>query len=151
MSDILKELRDRFLYDPITGNLISFRYGNRVIKGQEHGGYLRVTHKNKNYRIHRVAWALYYGSFPEGHLDHLNGDRKDNRINNLRIVTNRENNLNKSSHRKGRLPGTFKTPSGSWVSQIGIKGATKYLGTFKTEAEAHAAYLKKLTELELSR
>lgn len=78
-------------------------------------------------------------------VDHINGDTLDNRRENLRIVTNRENSQNRSTHRNGRLVGaTYVRKNNRWQSQIQIRGRRKYLGYFKTEEQAHCAYLNAL-------
>lgn len=80
-------------------------------------------------------------------IDHLNGNTLDNRRSNMRVCSYRENNCNKSTHRDGRLVGANKTKRGTYVAQIRIDGNLKYLGTFKTEHEAHQSYLAAYNEL----
>ncbi len=107
-----KELLDRFKsflsYDPHSGNIVftDTRYGAVKI-GQLVGyfdrGYIRFYHRQGQYMVHRVAWALYYNKWPEHTIDHINRDGSDNRIENLRDVTQAINNTNKSAY-KPRLP-----------------------------------------------
>lgn len=87
---------------------------------------------------------------PKGHMvDHKNGNSLDNRKENLRIVTNRENMLNTSVHRSGRLFGAiFHKKANKWMSQIRVNKIKKHLGMFKTEHEAHQAYIKAYNELD---
>lgn len=59
-------------------------------------GYLRVFLQGRFYFVHRVVWLAFHGDVPEGlFLDHINGDRQDNRIVNLRVVTKQENAMNR--------------------------------------------------------
>lgn len=80
-------------------------------------------------------------------IDHLNGNTMDNRRSNMRVCSSRENNCNKSFHRDGKLVGAVKTKDGTFVSRIKTDGKLKYLGTHKTEYEAHQAYLEAYNEL----
>lgn len=124
------------------------RTANRVQVGDIAGhvtneGYIRITLEGKRYLAHRLAWLYYYGKWPKGQIHHVNHDKTDNRITNLRDVTNRENCSNKRIHGDGHLVGTtFKTNIQKWVAQIYSKGRHTYLGLFDTQLEAHEAYLK---------
>lgn len=69
-------------------------------------GYIRIRIDSRLYMIHRIAWLLSHKKFPENEIDHINGDRKDNRICNLRDVTSSENNKNMGL-RKDNTSGTF--------------------------------------------
>ena len=81
-------------------------------------------------------------------IDHINGDSLDNRKSNLRIVTNRENQQNRKEHRDGKLFGcSYKKREKKWEAQIRVNGSQKSLGYFKTEYEAHQAYMKAYNEL----
>lgn len=108
-------------------------------------GYIRICLSHKKYCAHRLAWFYVYSSWPENEIDHINGDKQDNRIKNLRDVSVRENGSNKFYHRKGKLVGaTFCKDKKIWRSQIEINKKTVHLGRFKTETEAHEAYKKAL-------
>jgi hypothetical protein len=80
-------------------------------------------------------------------VDHINGDGLDNRLGNLRVVTLRQNAINRHYHRTGKLAGTsFHKKLGKWGAFITINGQSVALGVFKTEAEAHAVYCQALWE-----
>ena len=100
---------------------------------------------SSNYSMHR-----HLTKCPEGYVvDHINGNSLDNRKENLRIATNRENCQNKASHRSGRLCGaSFRKDIRKWESAIHVNNIKKHLGMFKTQYEAHQAYMKAYNELD---
>ncbi len=113
-------------------------------------GYLCVSINNKEYRLHRIAWYLANGSFPSKTIDHINGIKTDNRLCNLRDVSQRVNNTNKSFHRSGRLVGAWMAKDRTrkvWRSAIGVSGKRKFLGGYETEREAHDAYMSELQSI----
>ncbi|HLW00913.1 MAG TPA: HNH endonuclease [Ktedonobacterales bacterium] len=101
-------------------------------------------------RMHRFVYELVHGPIPPGkQIDHINGDTLDNRLANLRMVSNRENAHNKQRHRTGKLPGTtFDTRKKCWRATLQIDGKSRSLGGFDTEQEAHQAYLDAIAALE---
>jgi len=91
-------------------------------------------------RAHRVIWAMQTGEWPISFLDHINGDRADNRIANLRLATPSENARNSSSYRNStsRFRGvSWHQKAQKWVVQIRAKDTYLYLGLF--DCEEHAA------------
>ena len=120
------------------------RIGNKA--GHLSGdGHLQVQWKGKNYLVHRIIYEMAYGSIPDLYqIDHVNGIRTDNRLDNLRIVTQSQNMWN-SSKRKDNTSG-FKGVCWSkrhekWNAQIKIFNKKKHLGYFSTKEEAYAARL----------
>ncbi|MBU5564323.1 HNH endonuclease, partial [Escherichia sp. S69_ASV_4] len=100
---------------------------------------LRLDGKQYQLKAHRVAWILAHGAIPHGkQIDHINGIRDDNRLCNLRLVTQRENDQNR---RKARGYSWNKGCS-KWEAYIRVDGVRHHLGLFTTEAAARAAYLK---------
>jgi hypothetical protein len=117
------------------------------------GGYWVIGLDGRRFLAHRLAWLYVHGEMPPAELDHINGNRTDNRIANLRIATRAENQHNsrtrksvaglKGAHlHKRRL--TLRHP---WSSHIRKDGKRFCLGYFATAEEAHAAYVKAATEL----
>jgi len=96
----------------------------------------------KNGFVHRAIYELMTGKpIPKGlQIDHINGDRLDNRWINLRIVTHRQNHMNKIYHRDGHLLGTTKHGD-RWRSYVRFKGKKKHIGVYDTQQEAHMSYV----------
>lgn len=92
--------------------------------------------------IHRAIWVLHYGEWPKGELDHINGDKADNRIENLRDCTKSENMRNQKlrSDSTSGFPGVhFDKERGQWAARIGLNGGWTHLGRFNRKADAIAA------------
>lgn len=104
----------------------------------------------KNYLAHRVIWLLLFGHFPDEQIDHINGDRTDNRLANLRAVTNAENCKNQCARSDNTTGVTgvywFKRDS-KWVVSITANGKQKHLGYFDEFEDAVAR--RKAAEAEL--
>lgn len=127
-------------YNPKSGEftwLVKMSCGTNV--GQICGnktdrGYVRILIDRKQYQAHRLAFLFSHNRWPKGSIDHINGEKSDNRIKNLREVTDFLNQQNRPCHRKGVLWGTTKIQKGKYY-QARVQG--KYLGNFKTMEEAH--------------
>ena len=132
------------------GNLerIDYRYTNgkwKVVenKSNDGGGYCHVNFNGRKVLYHVIVWILSTGKdIPQGmDIDHINGNKIDNRIDNLRIVTHRVNMQNQKKHREGQLFGCyFHKSSGKYQTQIIIGEKKVFLGRYKTKQEAHEAY-----------
>jgi hypothetical protein len=142
-------LQELFSYDPLDGRLRwKIRRGSRAQVGSVAGtvrppDYSRVRIDGVLYLVHRVVWKLHFGSEPAGDIDHLNGDRTDNRLDNLRDVAHRTNGENVVKARKSNASGFLGVAKNGnkWAAYIHCEGATKYLGLHKSPELAHAAYL----------
>ena len=137
------ELRSAIDYEPNSG--LFFRKKTGVIAGciDKSNGYKKIQVKGTIYRAHRLAWLYVYGEFPEINLDHINGDRSDNRISNLRMATALENAQNRKTHsnnKSGFAGVSFHKSSGLWRSQLAVDGVKKYVGYFKCIEQAKSAY-----------
>ena len=94
------------------------------------------------YQAHRIAYFLATGREPCGEVDHINGDRRDNRPSNLRVVTASENRRNAAvpSHNTSGLIGvSYRGDKRRWRAYIAIGDITQHLGYFNTKTEALAA------------
>jgi hypothetical protein len=108
------------------------------------GGYRQIRVNGRMMLAHRLAWLYVYGVNPSGEIDHIDGARENNRINNLRDVSRSENQQNRraaQSNSKSGVIGTAKSPSGRYVAKIRVGGKKIHRGTFDTPSDAHAAYL----------
>ena len=113
-EELLLRVKRNYTYDAATGRLTSCRYG-RAVKGakSEKRGYLcvlcRLGKKRVHVSLHHAVWAVCKGRFPERQIDHVNGNKRDNRIENLREVSNGENKMNTlhpwEPNAKTELPG----------------------------------------------
>lgn len=132
------------------GNLerLNYHYPNGkwtvVANRKNHNdGYCRVRLNGENVMYHNIIWILSTDEdIPESmEIDHINGNKIDNRIENLRVVSHRINGQNMKVHRDGQLVGcAFYKRDKRYKSQIQIHSKIIYLGYFKTEQEAHRAY-----------
>lgn len=90
-----EELKKIVEYNPDTGVFIR---DNREIGGKTFQGYLTASIKGNRFLLHRLAFLYMLGNLPSGQVDHVNGDRTDNRWANLRLVTRQQNMFNKRAN-----------------------------------------------------
>lgn len=136
-------------YDPETGVFTWREYrGGKAKAGVQAGhhranGYLQIKVRWQYFEAQRLAWLLSTGSWPRGHVDHLDGDPSNNRIRNLRDVSRQINAQNQRRPRDKSTSGFLGVSPhhGKFQARIGLDGRNLYLGTFKSPEEAHAAYL----------
>jgi hypothetical protein len=105
-------------------------------------GYRVGTILKRRAYAHRIAWLLHYGVWPTNHIDHINGDRSDNRIVNLRDATpleNRRNSRRRSDNKSGICGVSWCPRSNKWETCIRVKGRSIHLGKFASLSEAAAA------------
>lgn len=140
------ELRRLFHYNPETGELTRRVNSGTAKAGDVAGtingmGYRDVRVKSVLHKAHRIAWCIFYGEHPRGNIDHINGDRLDNRIANLRIASLQENARNRRMNRNNKSGVTgVSLVQGKWHAAIKDKpNHQKHLGVFETLAEAAQA------------
>ena len=146
----VERVRELLDYDPETG-LFTWKVNRGSAKvscvagSKNSKGYLLIEIDRKKCQAHRLAWLFCYGSWPKNMIDHVNGDRTDNRVNNLREATVDQNlqNLHKAYKTSSTgLLGVCKHACGKFQANIRIPGKRLYLGLFNTPEEAHRAYIK---------
>lgn len=141
----LSELKEILTYDAERGCLIWLVNRTRGRKGCVAGrigghGYWQVKLNGKMYLCHRLAWLLVYEKWPD-QIDHINGNRSDFRLGNLRECTQAQNMANaKRIASKSLMKGVKAAASGRFGARILINGASVWLGTFDTEEQANDAY-----------
>lgn len=136
-------------YDPETGLFTYTCAGGSVRStyGSPHNkGYLRVRFEGRVVLAHRLAIYLATGEWPADGMDvdHRNGDRTDNRLDNLRVVTRRanmENQRRAHAGSKSGILGVYRKSEHKWVATICVNGNNTRIGCFPTADEARAAYL----------
>jgi hypothetical protein len=150
------ELMELLHYDQLTG---VFRWkksrSNGVKPGDVAGtvtkrqGYLRIFINLKGYRkgylAHRLAWLYVYGSMPSDHIDHINGNKADNRIENLRQASNTTNHWNeaiRSTNKSGHKGVFWHTQSKRWRASCRVGGKPEVLGQFERIEDAVEAVRK---------
>jgi hypothetical protein len=122
----------------------SNRPGGSAAGSLTDSGYWVVRIDGKPFRAHRIIWLLHYGEDPAASdVDHINGDRADNRVENLRLAT-RGQNLSNTKSRHGstsRWKGvSLRSSDGTWVAQFRHDGRHYHVGRFKCETAAALAY-----------
>ncbi len=96
-------------------------------------GYYHTSYKGNEDKIHRLVWQLHYGDIPKDkEIDHIDGDKANNAIDNLRLVTKQGNQWNRTDG-KGYC---FNKSIGKWQAYIHINNKMKHLGFYDTEAMA---------------
>lgn len=139
-------------YEPQTGLLAwasptarNVASGDRA-GGLSSGGYLSLKFGGRRYLAHRVVWLLAYGAWPAGVIDHINGNRADNRLENLRdcspainVQNQRRAHTNSAS---GALGVVWRQKKQRWTASIKHAGRSIHLGYFRTQDAATAAYIE---------
>lgn len=142
-------LKACFDYNPESGLLTWKISSGQSSKGSTAGrigmaGYLKLCLHGRHYVAHRVAWAIHYGSQPPEIIDHINQDKTDNRISNLRDGTcavNQQNQQRPHSRNKTSQYLGVSRFNGYWRAKIYHKGKYIFLGYFDSEIAASEAYI----------
>lgn len=145
-SDITPEqLREWLTYDAQSG---VFRWNKKparkivvgsVASNMSGDGYVRIGLLGSRYRAHRLVWLYVYGRWPNVEIDHINNDRADNRLINLRECTRAQNMLNRRLHKNNTsgFRGVVRDHrTGKWLAQATLGYKTHYLGEFEAIEDA---------------
>lgn len=153
----LSSIHQAFDYNPLTGDVVwrvstgKSKAGNKV-GNVTNTGYIRFTYLGKNYSAHRAAWALYYKEQPPSIIDHINGNKLDNRISNLRdgtVYTNQQNQKKAHSRNKTSKYLGVSVFNGRYRAKIYHKGRYIFLGYHETEDQARQAYIEAKRKLHI--
>jgi hypothetical protein len=160
MKEIFKDVPNyerRYLVSNL-GNIKSIRYGEErllSLRLSKCGYYMVNLYKDKirtTKRVHQLVAMAYLGHTPCGHdivVNHINFDRKDNRADNLELITARENTNKKHLKSTSKYTGvSWYKINNKWQSQIQINGKQKHLGYFDLEEEASMYYQDALKSIE---
>jgi hypothetical protein len=158
-KDLTQErVKSLLYYDPETGALTWTEGGRNRWHGRPAGykdpkGYIHIRVDDKLRKAHRVIWLYMTGKWPEHFIDHINGDRADNRFCNLREATASQNQTNKTVASVQRKHGTkrgvyWNAQCKRWGAKVQVNKRCYWLGTFATEEEAHAVYLAAAERLQ---
>ena len=143
-------------YNPDTGVFVwaqNLRNGTKAgsIAGAfDKNGYRVISINSRQYSSARLAFLFVHQRWPCSQIDHINGVHDDNRIKNLREVTVRQNAQNRVEHRRGGLVGAHRlnrSKRNPWAGRIRVNGIARHLGVFKTEQDAHEAYLNACSQI----
>ena len=149
----LKGLRNKYYYDSESGKIYYLK--NDKEAGYIKNGYRIIYFNGKKYPAHRIAWNLYYGEWPSKEIDHINLNRSDNRIKNLRLADRYQNmaNTEKLSTNKSGNKGVYYCNSSKyWVSKITARGETyRFFSENKKEAIYIAEGIRKILHGEYGR
>lgn len=147
----LRRLVEAIDYNPTTGEFYwKVRNSNRVEIGDPCGtisnGYLAIGLDGVTYRAHRIAWKLFYKRNPPEQIDHIDGNRLNNKISNLRKADFHLNAQNQRKARRNNTHGHFGVSyckqTKLWRAQLMNGRQRHHLGRYQTPEEAHLAYLE---------
>jgi len=144
VNGLLMRVKEFLSYNPETGvftwkvNLRAVNAGD-VAGTKDKDGYQVIFFKGKCFKAHRLAWFFVYNEMPKDTIDHINRVRDDNRIQNLRVISQLEQMHNLGMNKKNRSGFTgvyWYTDRSKWVAQVVYKGEVHYVGMFDDAKEA---------------
>lgn len=146
-----EELSEELHYNQATGKFIRrIARSNSVKIGEEAGnvggtGYRHIYVNGRRFLAHRLAFLYVTGEFPIGEVDHINGERSDNRWTNLRAVSNVQNSRNQKkpvTNTSGHIGVCWHSAASKWMAQIQLGRRNKYLGLFDKIEDAVSARIE---------
>ena len=153
MGYSLEQLKEKFEYDPLTGNVYGLNWGasrqRKLLTSISENGYYRVSiminGKQIAVLLHRVAYELQTNELLGSHvIDHIDHDKLNNKFSNLRKVCRKENNRNLGKRKSNStgVSGAYQLPSGKWRVQIKVDGKNRHIGCFETIEQAAEAKIR---------
>ena len=148
------ELQKIFEYNPDTG-ILTYKYrpdkssswntqwAGKVSGALNEAGYIKITIDNKRYYAHRIAFAIYYGEWPDLFIDHIDGNKSNNKISNLRQANKSQNGCNRVApkHNTSGYKGVcLDKRRNKWRANIRLSGKQVWLGYYDTPEKAYLAY-----------
>lgn len=124
------------------GRVRSSVYANNRAGCVSRRGYIQVRKGRDKFMAHRIIWAMHYGAWPESGIDHINGDRLDNRIENMRDETQFKNCKNAAKYPRMEpwiATGVCRRNNGKWSASVQIDKMKKTLGTYNCHTAAMIA------------
>ncbi len=144
-GEIMWKARDASLFpDERAAKVWNTRYAGKPC-GVKSNGYLLISVFKKRIMAHRLVWLLAYGEWPSHDVDHINGNRDDNRLENLRAVTRAENLKNRAvgcRNKSGTMGVDWFSPAKLWRARVYENGKEVSLGYFQTKELAVQARLE---------
>lgn len=116
-----------------------------------HSGYRNILINRKSYISHRLAFLYVYGNFPILEIDHINGIKDDNRLENLRECTRQQNSFNKAKpirNSSGYKGVSWHKSANKYIAQYTLHGKSNYIGLYNTAEEASKAYQAKAKQIQ---
>ena len=144
-------VREYLAYDPLSGvftrlkKTAAFTVIGETVGTDQGNGYIVIGFAGRRILAHRLAWFYVHGKWPDDHIDHINGIRSDNRIANLRDVTNKINSENRTCSPKsgaGYFGVSFDARRNAYRSRIMHNRKEIWLGYFDSPEKAHEAYIQ---------
>lgn len=153
-----KFLKSILNYNKKTGIFIWKKpFGYKMKQGDTAGsnshGYIGIRISKKLYSAHRLAWIYVYGKSPKYDIDHINGNKKDNRISNLRDITHLENSYNTLKPHKNSKHGIvgITWDKNKWLVRIRTKLGRLTIGRYVKKEDAGNAYLEAKRKYHLTK
>lgn len=131
----LEDIKKQLSYCPESG-ILKYIANDKVVDNRNSCGYVRVCVNKKRYLAHRIAWFMHYGEAPDSkkEIDHIDNDKANNKISNLRLVTSRENKMNKrlqSNNSTGINGVSLDKRTGMYEVSIKTQGKKIFIGYYE--------------------
>lgn len=130
----------RWKYRPERCDSWNTKWPGKIAGQRRKDRHILIAIDYKPYLAHRLAWFYFFGDWPQGHLDHINGNHLDNRIENLRVATKAQNMANMKWRDAKALPKGVSRDRENFCARICVGRKKLYLGNFENVSDAFYAY-----------